>query len=116
MKKEILRLFAEFKCTIKGTALTTKIPKLTHVFFVFLNGNKYDEMVAGWIHASRERWSQTMGKPQISKKEIFEHGNLLLGDIVETKNNQGKKELKMMYKKVNPETPLVRRKESGKYW
>ena len=115
MKKEILQLFAEFKCTIKGTGLTTKLPKLTHVFFVFLNGNKYDEMVAGWIHASRERWSQTMGKPQISKKEIYEHGNILIGNIVQEKNGK-QEQLKMVYQKINPETPLVRKRESGKYW
>lgn len=115
MKEEILQLFAEFKCTIKGTGLTTKLPKLTHVFFVFLNGNKYDEMVAGWIHASRERWSQTMGKPQISKKEIYEHGNILIGNIVQEKNGK-QEQLKMVYQKINPETPLVRKRESGKYW
>ena len=54
------------------------------------------------------------GRPQISKKSIKEHGNIVIGDIVEGVKKVRRK-LRMVYKKVDPET-LVRKRDSTKFF
>ena len=109
------KIYAEFKCSIKGKSLTSNLPKYTHVLFCFMDGTNYDKIVMGWIDAKDGVWSQTQGRPQLTKASIKEHGNIVIGDIVE-ESKQGKKVLKMVYKKVDPETPLVNLSDSTKFF
>ncbi len=110
------KVYVEFKCSIKGKSLTSNLPKYTHVLFCFMDGTNYDKLVMGWIDAKDGVWSQTQGRPQLTKASIKEHGNIVIGDIVETKNSKGSKVLKMVYKKVNPEVPLINLSDSSKFF
>jgi len=89
-------LYGEWKFTCKGVSITSNLPKYTTVLTGFIKGTDYRNLIIAVGNYGVDEWSHNQGRPQLTKKVIYENATFLVGSI--TKEKRGKKEiLKLNY-------------------
>jgi|2_EtaG_2_1085320.scaffolds.fasta_scaffold23616_2 hypothetical protein len=89
-------IYCEWKFTSKGVSITSNLPKFTTVLTGFIDGTNYKNLIIAIGNYTSDHWTHSQGRPQLTKKVIYENATFLVGSI--TKEKRGKKEiLKLNY-------------------